>query len=517
MSDGGDIFKFIVESGEDVAFVADTDGRIEYVSPSISKCGHAPSELIGRPLSDLAVSEDRENVGRIIRQIVGAGEDGGLAFRTHDQSGGTRWFSGKCRPVYNGTGAIVGAAGVLRDNTEARKVEQDLRNANILLSDALTELKRSHQQVIQSERLSAIGQMVSGIAHNLNNALVPVVGFTEFLIKYPRKLDNRTEALAILEDIRAAAESATETIGRLKLFYKSSDGSDHAAVDLNAVMRSALMLTRPKWKDEAESKGISFKVEDHAGTIPRILGNESHLGEAVTSVILNAIDAMPSGGTLLVETSRSKDWVTLSVKDTGIGMSDEIMRRCFEPFFTTKGIYGTGMGLAVTHGIVRQHGGKIDVESKTGGGTSFHLRFPVRTAEVAKARDAISAPSCKRLRVLVVDDEKWSRIVVGKVLEEGEHDITAVACGAEGIEAFRNGKFDLVITDRAMPDMSGDRVAVEIKKIDPSVPVLMVTGFGAMMEEAGECPPGVDAILGKPVGVEELRVAVNNLVARRGK
>jgi len=407
---------------------------------------------------------------------------------------------------------------VLRDISDARKTEQDLRNANVLLSKALTDLKRTQERVIQSERLNAVGQMASGIAHDFNNLLMPILGFSEILIKRPQIMDDKVEAVSMLNDIHAAAKDATEIIRRLRDFYRQPEPTGWARVDLNKVAESVVVLTQPRWRGVARSRGICIDIQQKLQDIPHVQANESQVREALTNLMLNAIDAMTKAGMITISTRSDEHWATVTVEDTGEGMSLDVQRKVFEPFFTTKGVNGTGMGLAVTYGIVRQHGGKVEFRSELGKGTSFDLHFALKrnggseSDKVEKGKIHSAA-----LRVLCVDDDPWSRDVMNHFLSAEGHSVVVAESGTAGVAAFKKDQFDLVILDRAMPDMSGDDVAKIIKKVQPDIAVLLVTGFGEIMRNAGESPEGVDAILSKPVSLEDLNRAIAQVMEKQRK
>lgn len=410
-------------------------------------------------------------------------------------------------------GTPISVVVALEDISESRKIEQELRNANVLLSKALTDLKRTQQQIIRSERLNAVGQMASGIAHDFNNSLMPILGFSELLLKRPQIMDDREETISMLRDIHAAAKDAAETIRRLRDFYRQPDDAGKVQVDLNRVAESVVALTQPRWRGVARSRGITIDIQQKLGEIPRVVVNESQVREALTNLLLNAIDALPNGGAITISTACDGNWVKISITDTGVGMSDEVKHRLFEPFFTTKGVHGTGMGLAVTHGIVRQHGGRIEFRSEPGAGTTFDIYFPLmRECEHAAEHVEKRKPHPDVLRILCVDDEQWSRDVMKRFLNYGGHTVVLAESGTEGLKEFSRGQFDLVIVDRAMPDMSGDVVAAAVKSAKPDMPVLLVTGFGELMKDTGETPAGVDSILSKPVSHEELLEAIAKLM-----
>jgi len=217
---------------------------------------------------------------------------------------------------------------------------------------------------------------------------------------------------------------------------------------------------------------------------------------------------MPHGGTITLRTRSEGEQVVLEVSDTGTGMTEEVRRRCLEPFFSTKGERGTGLGLAILYGIVQRHGGSIAIESQLGKGTTFLIRLPVHTSEsVAPVKAGAETPT-RSLRVLVVDDEPLLRDIESEYLIFDGHHVETAANGTEGLEKVRASQFDLVLTDRAMPQMNGDQLAAAIKQVAPRMAVILVTGFGDMMRCNGNKPVGVDLIVPKPFTQATLRKAV---------
>ncbi len=394
-----------------------------------------------------------------------------------------------------------------------RKTEQALRQANMQLSAALAEIKRSHLKMIQYERLVALCQMARSIAHELNNILMPILGFSDLLLQNPETLSNRAETVNILADIRTAAQEAAAVIRRLREFYRASDDPQTlTTLEVNALIESMLDLTQSQWS-ELQAKGTAIRVERRLEDVPPIRGVESQLREALMHLTLNALDAMPQGGVLSFRTRVDGDWVVLEIADTGVGMTEEVRRRCFEPFFTTKGPEATGMGLAVVYGIVRRHGGSVEIESAPGTGTCVHIRLPrsERAPETAPSPPHVALPL---LRVLVIDDDPWSCNVNRGYLHAEGHTVEVAESGAEGLDRFRAGSFDLVIVDRAMPDMSGDQVTQTIQAERPGTPVIMLTGFGEIMRESGEHPPGVALVLSKPLTGQELLSGISRVLGK---
>lgn len=396
---------------------------------------------------------------------------------------------------------------------EHGKLEQELREANMRLSAALTEVRRTHQQVIQHERLVALGQMASGIAHDFNNALMPVLGYSECLLSNSEILDDREKTLDILQNVHSAAKDAAGVVQRLRDFYRPPDQDKYASIDMGSLVETAIILTQPRWKEEMEARGVTINVANEIRETPPVSGNESQIREVLTNMILNSVDAMPEGGAITIRGKTKDGWVFVEVSDTGLGMEADVLAQCLEPFFTTKGSEGTGMGLALAYCIIRRHGGDIEINSAPRQGTTITFRLPIREPAEAEREKETTGTHIPPLSVLVIDDDLWSRNLMERYLAAHKHKIETAATGREGIEKFKNGAFDLVITDRAMPDMNGDQVAAAVKQANPDTLVLMVTGFGEIMKDKGDIPVGVDVVLGKPFTQQELHNAIARVIA----
>lgn len=382
-----------------------------------------------------------------------------------------------------------------------------LRAMNIELQRALSDLKATQQQIIQQERLRALGQMASGIAHDFNNALVPILGFCELLLLTPGILGDKRKATAYLETIHTAAKDAASVVSRLREFYRGDKGDiPFAPVNLKRLVEQAITLTRPKWKDQAQAAGATVHVALELQTVPAVAGDESALREVLTNLIFNAVDAMSGGGTLTLRTRRDGDTAVLEIADTGIGMTEEVRRHCLEPFFSTKGESGTGLGLSMVFGIVQRHSGSLDIRSAPGKGTTFIITLPLQDAAAELTATETAWKPQRPLRVLVVDDEAAVRDTLAAVLTTDGHAIELAANGAEGLKRFFAGKFDLVVTDKAMPGMNGDQMAAAIKHVAPRVPIILLTGFGLFHEK--EEFPCVDVLTSKPIRIRALRDAI---------
>ena len=400
------------------------------------------------------------------------------------------------------------------------------------LQRAYDDLRQSQQTILQQERLRALGQMASGIAHDINNAISPVTLYTESLLETESGLSPR--ARDYLSTIQRAMDDVAQTVSRMREFYRQREPQlSLLPVDLNRLLPQVASLTRVRWSDMPQQNGIVIELRTElAPGLPAILGVESEIREALTNLIFNAVDAMPSGGVLTLRTSLRTapeapvgkgvlppvPQIAVEVIDTGIGMDEDTRRRCLEPFFTTKGERGTGLGLAMVYGTVRRHNAEIEIESARGRGSAFRILFPVPASPADAASVVIPpVPRSSRLRLLIVDDDPLIIKSLRDILEDDGHEVVAAGGGQPGIDTFlhahQDGRpFDLVITDLGMPYVDGRRVAEAIKTASASTPVVMLTGWGERMAADGDIPAHVDLVLGKPPKLRELRAAFAKLI-----
>jgi two-component system, cell cycle sensor histidine kinase and response regulator CckA len=407
----------------------------------------------------------------------------------------------------------------VRDITKQKRLEEYLVKANKELQTALHQVRQNQALMLREERLSALGQMASGIAHDFNNVLMPIMGYSEMLLSQPETLNNRDEAIAWLRQINDAAQDAKKINHRLRLIQGTEEDGEYVPVDMNEIVKATVELTRPRWAEEMGAKGNHVNVVTPLEADKRAMGDASELREVLTNLVLNAVDAMPNGGTLTISSRVEDEDVVVEVCDTGTGMTAEAKARLLEPFFTTKGDKGTGLGLSMVHGILTRHNGTMKIDSTLGRGTTVKIRLPCAPAESgdAKPDDGTSETNLAiaPLRILVADDEANSRHLLVRMLKRDGHTIERVRTGREAINMAKTGVFDLVITDRSMPEVNGDMVAISVKVHSPETPVILLTGFGDIMKGAGECPEGVDMVLSKPITRNDLQRAVAEVMAGR--
>ncbi len=393
-------------------------------------------------------------------------------------------------------------------------LEECVRIRTVELERALTELQLTQKQVIQQERLAALGTMAGGIAHDFNNALSMIMGFSELLLLDVEHGLTKANAAESLTTILNAAEDAAKIVERLRKFHRPDEADgQRTPIDLNQLIEQAVALTLPRWQTAATASGRTVRVNTERGRIPLIRGDAAELREVLINLIFNAVDALPNGGKITLSTHAAGETVVLKISDTGTGMSDEVQRRCLEPFFTTKGKQGTGLGLSMVFGIIERHGGNIHIESVEGKGTTFALRLPA-DAGVDTTTPACTPHVSMPLHILVVDDQPILCELICEHLQDDLHQVEKALSGQEALAKFRISPFDLVITDHVMTGMTGEQLAIAINEIDPKVPVILLTGYAGDHTDGRQYSTAIDLVLGKPLSRGALRHALTQVMAR---
>jgi signal transduction histidine kinase/ActR/RegA family two-component response regulator len=416
---------------------------------------------------------------------------------------------------------------ILTAEEECRQLYDQVRLSSGV-QQAYDELRRTQAVVVQQERLRALGQMASGVAHDINNALSPIVAYSELLLTMQ---SNLTEAgRDQLEIIQQCGEDISHIVARMREFYRRDlDDKQLAQVDLREFFDQVIELTRPRWRDIPQRQAISIHVKNEAEPhLPKLWCNPADLREALINLVFNAVDALPHDGTINLaarfdpsgQNEDAPPKMILEVRDTGTGMDERTRAHCLEPFFSTKAKFGgTGLGLAMVYGVMQRHGGTVEIDSAPGKGTCVRLMFPIRENPAqSKTGPATSNSGSRSLHLLFIDDEEPVRQAVECCLGRFSHRVITAENGREGIDLFRNAAsrghpFDAVVTDLGMSEMDGRQVARIIKAESKKTPVIMMTGWGSMMKDEGETPVEVDALVSKPAQMKELNEILLNLTA----
>ena len=509
------LLRTLVDSLTEEFFVKDAAGRYLLCNQAhLKNYGLAnESAIIGKTVFEIASPElAQAQHARDVRVLQGGETIRNFENSFTDATGQVQWRLTTKIPLRALNGAVTGMLGFHHDITQHKITEQQIQETNRQLTLALTDLRAAQQQLVEQERLRALGQMASGIAHDFNNALAPIVGFADLLLEHPDQAADPKRVAQYLTLIKASAQNASQVVRRLREFYRRrGQGEIFLPLELNELIQQTIELTRPRWQLQTQAAGVTIVMQKDLGKIPVINGNAAELRDALTNLIFNAVDSLPKGGTITIRTAQTEQHVRIEVADSGAGMSEEVKAHCFEPFFSTKGEHGTGLGLALVHGIVRRHDGTIEVESQPGIGTTFTIHLPLIINQLVPAKPSPASLPATPAHILLVDDEVQLCEMLRALLKIDGHSVELAGSGAEALEKFKPGKFDFVITDQAMPGMTGSQLAAAIKKQSPATPVILLTGFGAFMEAEGEPPAGVDLVLAKPISVADLRTALRNI------
>ena len=387
----------------------------------------------------------------------------------------------------------------------ARQAAVAMENARLVtdLRRTLDDLTAAQETLVRGATLRAVGELAAGAAHHLNNLMAVVLGRSQLLLHGNRE----PEIASALRTIERAALDAADTVRRIQVFSRAGHGASSSQLDLNETVRESIDFTRARWEHEAQARGAGIEMVFEPQPLPSVSGRNAELREALTNLILNAVDALPGGGRVVIRTWSEPGRAMVSIGDSGPGMPEDVRDRAFEPFFTTKGVRRLGLGLAVAYGLVSSHGGQVSLESGPGQGTTVTLWIPTIDTIVEAASPPVGADGAEpRGRILVVDDEADVREMLADVLMSRGHHVTLAGGGREALQCFEQGDYDLVITDLGMPDVNGWDVARSVKAARASLPVLLLTGWADAVEAgAGR----VDAVIKKPFDVTRLTAAVS--------
>jgi PAS domain S-box-containing protein len=475
----------LIASAGDAIIAVTAQDCVEGWNPAAERIfGQGAAETIGRPIAELLPVTDYANAKR----RLAAGEPM-HTFETTAARSGPRpvALSVTLSGLRGRNGEFDGLIAIVRDITVQREVEGQLQ---------------------QSEKLTALGQLAGGIAHDFNNLLQAILGYAQLMKQNLKDADLVNRSLKVLE---SAAIDGSETVRRIQQFARLRPDEQFIAVDVNQIVQEAVAIIRPRWEEKVSHENRPLDLRLQPGVVPLVNGRPAALTEALTNLILNAIDAMPEGGVLTIATRPDGPSVVITVKDTGIGMPETVRRRIFEPFFSTKGEGGSGLGLAMAYSIVKRHGGDIRVESEVGRGATFTLAFPAANTSVASASVAPTRQKRRSARVLVVDDDPQVLATLAELLQSLGHEVRAISSGPAALEVFAPGRFDTVLTNLGMAGMNGWEVAERVRAMDRTVPLFFVTGWGLREEDNARLAAlNIQRCLFKPIRPEELDAAIQS-------
>jgi PAS domain S-box-containing protein len=474
----------ILESARESIYAVDPLGRFKWCNTATLKgLGFERSDFIGRELLDMVYEADRDHVcEKLAAAFTGAPQTYEMRYISHD--GRLRYARVDNSPLVV-EGKTTGVLGIARD---------------------ITEQKEERERAARADKLRALGQLASGVAHDFNNSLAAILGRAQLL----RRQVNDPALVRNLDIIQTAAEDAAATVRRIQTFARKSAVKEFELLDVGSLLNDAIEITRTRWENEARLRGLEYEVKLQAQAGQSMYGSASELREVFVNLIVNAVDAMPRGGKLLITSLRKDKRLQLQFTDNGVGMPEEVRQKIFEPFFSTKGAHGTGLGLSVSYSIIERHEGSISVATQVGNGTTFTIDLPAVVPESALADVSLPA-EVTRLRILVVDDEAPVRETLAEMLVAVNHEVELAGSGPEALEKLRAASFDFVFTDLAMPDMDGWETARAIRKEWPNVQIILVTGYGpTTIPPTGE-EKLVDAVIGKPFDFAQVSSTLNAL------
>lgn len=474
--------QLIASAGDAIIAVSDDD-RVEGWNPAAERIFSLPAkEALERPITEFLPGNDYAEAKWHLAQ----GRPMHAFEITSSRTSRPLSLAVTLSAIHGRQGAFEGSIAIVRDITVQREVESQLQ---------------------QSEKLTALGQLAGGIAHDFNNLLQAILGYAQLMKQNMSDADLVNRSLKVLE---SAAIDGSETVRRIQQFARLRPDEQFVTVDVNRIVQDAVAIIKPRWEQKTAQENRPLELRLDLGTVPAVNGRPAALAEALTNLMLNAIDAMPDGGTLTI-TTRSGDerTVVVVVADTGLGMAESVRRRIFEPFFSTKGEGGSGLGLAMVYSIVKRHRGEIRVDSEPGRGATFAITLPTASNAAVIEGPAASLRPRRLARVLVVDDDPQVLGTLAEMIQSVGHTVTAHSSGAAALEAYAPGRFDVVLTNIGMAGMNGWEVAERLRARDREVGILFITGWGMLEDDYSRMTAlQIETCLFKPVRPADLDAAV---------
>lgn len=384
----------------------------------------------------------------------------------------------------------------------------------------ISSKKLFEKHLIRAEKLRSLGELASGVAHDVNNMLSAVIGRVELAqkclesLKIGREEPTFDELFKHLSIINQAALDGAAMVRRIQAFSRMGDDTSlHTSVNIESVIKDAIELTRVRWKNLAESRGCTINIKTRIGVLSPVCGNPAELREVFINLINNAVDAMPSGGEITIDAMNVGGNVQVTVSDTGCGIPASIRDRLFDPFFTTKDVGSSGLGLSISYAIINRHHGSIEVSSPEGSGACFCIRLPAATSAPHVQKTPEMPLSGTTKNVLLIDDDPHVSETLSEMLRYSGHTVVSAKSGHEGLQIFSAGNYDVVITDLGMPGMNGYELARRIKEIQPHQPVILITGWNLAPDTDELRKYGIDFIITKPFHLHQLLLVIDQATA----
>ncbi len=481
----GFLVKLIEHANDAISAFSPTGRLIWFNEQLVNLSGFSREELTAHDYRLYTAGEDKKTA---VERFTGAlaGEAQTFELNACRKTGESRLLLITFTPIYD-EGGVTSVLSIARDITEERLASE---------------------RAAQADKLRALGQLASGVAHNFNNILAAILGHAQ-LIKRDCKEERILQQVDIIE--KAALDGA-QTVKRIQGFGLQQMEETRESVDINQLVQDSTGLTRARWSDEAQARGLHYEVELDLQSTRVVRGAASELREVFVNMILNALDAMPAGGKLRIATAAKGASAQVSFTDSGIGMTREVSEHIFEPFFTTKGVKGMGLGLAVSYSIVERHGGRIEAVSSPGRGTTFTITLPADETALTVVKGGERSKT-RAANVLVIDDDERVREALVGMLSMAGHRTDYAANGREAMAKMEHKKFDLVFTDLSMPELDGWAVASEIRRRWPEVKIVMVTGYAVPTDTFKRNSEFVNDIISKPICFDDISATLSQMLS----
>jgi len=462
---------------------------------------------INRELLDQFGYQAEEVIGRDFLDFVP------LDFKAYVRGLHGRWASGKVAQNQYETDLVTQSGETVCCDVRVKRIRFKSRTAFLLNLTRLETRKEAERKNLLAGKMDALITMSAGLAGELNRCFEDIIENADDL-KTIAGSDN-TGLTEDLHEIKNASKKALSTIRKLDTIARmENDNPDMISFDLKKVVKDAVALTSPKWKDEPESRGLNIDLKTYLRSGSPIEGNPEEIREAIINMILNALEAMPQGGDIHLTTEDNVGYAHIYIQDSGVGVPDQIKDRIFDPFFTTRGDDAMGLGLSMAYAIVKRHKGEIEVFSRKEQGTLFNIKLPLASPEqITKPKP--DRKKIRNARILIIQAEDIIRELLSQLLINKGCRVDTAGSGMEGLGKLKKGKFDLVIADTGIPDVGGNIFLKKSRKINRKLSIVLITGYEGddsldhIEEEA------VDLVLMKPIDVNRAVKQVSEVLMGR--